>query len=164
MKKILLSLLCFISGGFIQTVHAEEVGCISTTWRVVNNDKVCIKSFKDPDIDGVICHLSHAKTGGVSGALGVAENPSRFSISCAQVGPLKASKGIPPIKEKIFTQRMSLLFKDLNVTRVADPANNALVYLVISEKIIDGSPYNSISTVPLMPWGNQPPMVEFNRK
>ncbi|NEN75552.1 CreA family protein [Pelistega sp. NLN82] len=148
-----------------QTAQAqEELACVSTTWRVVNNDKVCVKAFKDPDIDGIVCHLSYAKTGGISGALGVAENPSRFALSCHQVGPLKSTKGISPKKEKVFTQKMSFLFKDLNITRLTDIENNAIIYLVLSEKIIDGSPYNSLSTVPLMPWNGEEPLVIFNKK
>lgn len=147
---------------FSPMTHAEEVACISTTWRVVNNDKVCIQSFKDPEIEGLVCHLSYAKTGGVSGALGIAENPSRFSLSCSQVGPLKSSKGLSPRKEKIFTQKMSFLFKGLNVHRIFDKGNNTLIYLVISEKIIDGSPFNSISTVPIRSWDGKEPMLIFN--
>lgn len=162
MKKLLLAGL--IALATTTPAQAQEVACVSTTWRVVNNDKVCVQAFNDPDIEGVVCHLSHAKTGGVSGALGIAENPSNFSLSCRQVGPLKSRAGIPLKQEKIFTQRMSFLFKDLNVNRLIDRAHNTIVYLVISEKIIDGSPFNSISSVPLMPWGTQEPMVIFNDK
>lgn len=161
--KRLLCLSIFLFAP-MSSLHAQEIDCVSTTWRVVNNDKVCVKAFKDPDIEGVVCHLSHAQTGGISGALGIAENPARFSISCSQVGPLKSSKGVPLHKEKIFTQKMSFLFKDLNVNRLVDTVNNTLIYLVISEKIIDGSPYNSLSAVPLMPWNGQEPMVIFNQK
>lgn len=155
-----LTLILFVGTFFpMQSAQAQEVDCVSTTWRVINNDKVCVQAFKDPDIEGIVCHLSHAQTGGISGAIGIAENPSRFSISCSQVGPLRAAKAIPERQAKIFTQKMSFLFKDLNVVRLVDKVNHSLIYLVISEKIIDGSPYNSLSTVPLRPWGNQDPMV-----
>lgn len=164
MKKFLKFLFLVCSLLYLAPAQAQEVGCVSTTWRVVNNDKVCVHSFEDPDIEGVVCHLSFARTGGISGALGIAENPSRFSISCRQVGPLKTTKGIAPLKEKVFTQKMSFLFKGLNVTRMYDAENNSLIYLVISEKIIDGSPFNSISSVPLMPWNGQEPMVVVNKK
>ena len=143
------------------SAQAEEVACVSTTWRIINNDKVCIQSFKDPQVEGVSCHLSYAKTGGVSGALGLAENPSRFSLACRQVGPLRTAKPLPKVGEDVFTQRMSFLFKGLNVSRIVDAQNNALIYLVVSEKLIDGSPYNSISVVPLMPWGTTAPAVTF---
>ena len=140
---------------------ATEVGCVSTTWRIVNNDKVCVQSFNDPQIEGVTCHLSYAKTGGVSGALGLAENPSRFSLSCRQTGPLKAEQPLRKVQEDVFTQRMSFLFKGLNVSRLVDIENKSLIYLVVSEKLIDGSPYNSISVVPLMPWRDIEPAITF---
>lgn len=143
------------------TAMADDIGCVSTTWRIVNNDKVCVQSFRDPQIQGVTCHLSYAKTGGVSGALGLAENPSRFSLSCRQVGPLKATQPIRKVQEDVFTRRMSFLFKGLNVSRLVDTENNSLIYLVVSEKLIDGSPYNSISVVPLMPWGSTEPAITF---
>lgn len=146
---------------FSFNAQAEEVGCVSTTWRVLNNDKVCVESFKDPKVEGVSCHISYAKTGGVSGAIGFAENPSRFAIACRQVGPLKSLQALNKVEEGIFKQRMSFIFKDLNVIRMVDKENNSLVYLVTSERVIDGSPYNSISTVPLMPWGTQEAKVEF---
>jgi len=143
------------------TAAAADIGCVSTTWRIVNNDKVCVQSFSDPQIEGVTCHLSYAKTGGVSGALGFAENPSRFALSCRQTGPLKAAQPVRKVQEDVFTQRMSFLFKGLNVSRLIDTENNSLIYLVVSEKLIDGSPYNSISVVPLMPWGDTEPAITF---
>lgn len=159
MKKFFL--LVFLAAVFQgHAAHAGTVGCVSTTWRVVNNDKVCVQSFRDPDIDGVVCHVSYAQTGGISGALGFAENPSRFSLACRQVGPIVAKKKIPKIEQEVFTHRMSFLFKGLNVSRLVDQPNNTLVYLVVSEKIIDGSPFNSVSTVPLMPWGTQQPVLQ----
>src|SRR5690606_12601250 len=82
----IIFLVC--SWSFAGNASADEVGCVSTTWRVLNNDKVCVQSFKDPRIEGVVCHVSHAQTGGISGALGFAEDPSRFAISCRQVGPI----------------------------------------------------------------------------
>ena len=160
MKQLLVLIALATASLFSHVAHAEKVGCVSTTWRVVNNDKVCVQSFKDPDVDGVVCHVSYAQTGGISGALGFAENPSRFSLACRQTGPIISKKKIPAIEEGVFTHRMSFLFKGLNVSRLVDKANNTLVYLVVSEKIIDGSPFNSVSTVPLMPWGTQQPVLE----
>lgn len=158
------SLIFFLcSCGFSASAGAEEVGCVSTTWRVLNNDKVCVQSFKDPRVDGVVCHVSHAQTGGISGALGFAEDPSRFAISCRQVGPIVGKTPLPRVEEEVFTRRMSFLFKGLNVARLVDSENNTLVYLAISEKIIEGSPSNSISTVPLMPWGTQEPTLQFQK-
>lgn len=141
--------------------HAEEIGCVSTTWRVLNNDKVCVQSFNDPEVEGVVCHVSYAQTGGISGALGFAEDPSRFSLACRQVGPIVGRKPIPKIGKDVFTHRMSFLFKGLSVSRLVDQPNHSLVYLVVSDKIVEGSPFNSISTVPLMPWGTVAPRLEI---
>lgn len=159
MKPLIALLLLASASLFATGAHAEKVGCVSTTWRVINNDKVCVESFADPDIDGVVCHVSYAQTGGISGALGFAEDPSRFSLACRQAGPIAGKKPIPKIESEVFTHRMSFLFKGLNVSRIVDAANHMLVYLVVSEKVIDGSPFNSISTVPLMPWGTQQPDI-----
>jgi len=125
-----------------------------------NNDKVCVEAFKDPDISGITCHVSFAKTGGIKGAVGMAEDPSRFSIACRQTGAVVAQKQIPAQSDTIFKERTSFIFKSLNVNRFWDKENNSLVYLVTSTKIIDGSPFNSISSVPLQPWGNQLPQMK----
>lgn len=159
MKKILFAFVVTFLG-FMGQANATEVGCISTTWRVVNNDKVCVEAFKDPDISGITCHVSFAKTGGVKGAIGLAEDPSRFSLACRQTGPIVAQKPVPVQSDTIFKERTSIIFKTLNVNRFFDKQNNSLVYLVTSTKIIDGSPYNSISSVPLQPWGNQVPQIK----
>jgi len=161
--RITSTIFLVCSWSFAGNASADEVGCVSTTWRVLNNDKVCVQSFKDPRIEGVVCHVSHAQTGGISGALGFAEDPSRFAISCRQVGPIVGKAPLPRVEEEVFTRRMSFLFKGLNVSRLVDQENNTLVYLAVSEKIIEGSPSNSISTVPLMPWGTQEPMVQFQK-
>lgn len=161
MKQLLAFLLLAAASLFGNTAHAEKVGCVSTTWRVLNNDKVCVDSFADPAIEGIVCHVSYAQTGGISGALGIAEDPSRFSIACRQVGPIVGKKTIRQSEENVFTHRLSFLFKGLNVSRLVDQPNHSLVYVVVSEKIIEGSPFNSISTVPLMPWGTEAPRLDI---
>lgn len=159
MKKIIF--IAFMSlFGFVGQVSATEVGCVSTTWRVVNNDKVCVEAFKDPDINGITCHVSFAKTGGVKGVFGIAEDPSRFSLACRQTGPIVAQKSIPVKSDTIFKERTSIIFKSLNVNRFWDKENNTVVYLVTSTKVVDGSPFNSLSSVPLQPWGNQIPQMK----
>lgn len=150
MQKFLMTLFFMF---FVASAHAEKVGCVSTSWHITGDDKVCVESFKDPKVQGVACHLSYAQTGGLKGTLGIAEDPSRFSIACRQVGPLVMSRSLPDKEENIFTHSLSPFFKGLHVTRMYDHENNTLVYLAISDKIINGSPFNSISTVPLMPWG-----------
>lgn len=155
MKKFIFTfVLLFFS--FSNNVMANNVGCTSTTWHIINNDKVCIEAFRDPDINGIVCHVSYAKTGGIKGGLGIAEDRSRFSISCRQIDKIVANKPIALISDTIFKERTSLIFKSLNVNRFWDKENNSLVYLITSTKIIDGSPFNSISSVPLQPWGNIP--------
>lgn len=134
--------------------RADEVGCVSTTFRMLGlaNDKICIDSFPDPKVEGVVCHVSRAKTGGVSGAVGLAEDTSDASIACRQIGPITI-KG--PLKdgEDVFKESRSWLFKKLHVSRFHDKPNNVLVYLTYSDKVVEGSPKNAISTVPIMPWG-----------
>jgi CreA protein len=132
---------------------ADEIGCVSTTFKIIGpNDKICIDAFRDPKVDGVVCHVSRAKTGGVKGAVGLAEDTSDASIACRQVGPI-AIKGELKDGEDVFKESRSWLFKKLQVVRFYDKPNNTLVYLTYSDKLIEGSPKNSISTVPIMPWG-----------
>ena len=102
-------------------------------------------------MQGVSCHISQAKAGGISGALGVAEDPSQFSIACRQIGPIVIKDKLPD-EETAFTESTSLFFKETKVSRLFDAKRNTLVYVAISRKIIDGAPANSISTVPIMPW------------
>jgi CreA protein len=134
--------------------RAEDVGCVSTTFRMLGlaNDKICVDSFKDPKVEGVVCHVSRAKTGGVSGAVGLAEDTSDAAIACRQVGPITL-KGDLKDGEDVFKESRSWLFKKLQVVRFYDKPNNTLVYLSYSDKVVEGSPKNSISTVPIMPWG-----------
>ena len=134
-------------------VNADEVGCVTTSWKLVGaNHKVCVDAFQDPKINNVICHISQARTGGISGTLGLAEDPSQFSLACRQVGPISLPDKLPA-EETVFSENTSLLFKSTNITRLWDAKHNTLVYLAISRKVIDGAPANSTSTVPVMPWG-----------
>jgi CreA protein len=131
---------------------AEEVGCVTTAWKLLGaNHRVCVEAFDDPKIPGVACHLSQARTGGVSGSLGFAEDPSRFSIACRQVGPITMPDKLRD-NEEVFTADTSILFKETRVVRMFDKKRNALVYLSYSTKMVDGSPMNAVSSVPIMPW------------
>jgi CreA protein len=133
-------------------VQAEEVGCTSTTFRLFGaNDKICVYAFDDPRIPGVACYISQARTGGVKGSLGVAEDPSRFSIACRQVGPITLpDKPLP--EESVFSESTSIFFKNTKVVRLYDKKRNTLIYVAISRKVIEGSPMNAISTVPVAHW------------
>jgi CreA protein len=104
-------------------------------------------------VPGVACHVSQARTGGLSGSIGLAEDPSRFSIACRQVGPIHVDLGSLGDREEVYSARTSIFFKRTHVYRVLDKKRNTLVYLAISDKLIEGSPQNAISTVPIMPWG-----------
>jgi CreA protein len=131
---------------------AEEIGCVETTWRVFADDKICVSAFDDPKVPGVTCHLSQARTGGLKGTVGVAEDRSRFSIACRQVGPITVDLAKLPDEEAAFSERTSILFKQTRVVRLVDRARRTLVYLAYSTKVVEGSPFNSISSVPVMPW------------
>lgn len=133
--------------------RADDIACISTTFRLLGaNDKVCISAFDDPKVPGVTCHISQARTGGVKGSLGLAEDPSRFSIACRQTGPITADISKLSDDEKVYSDSTSLFFKHTHVFRTIDKKRNTLVYVAISDRLVDGSPYNAISTVPIMPW------------
>ncbi len=135
--------------------HAETIGCATTTWKLVGaNHKVCVEAFHDPKVTGVTCHVSQARTGGISGTLGLAQDPSQFSLACRQTGPITLPAKLPQ-EETVFSEDTSILFKETRILRMWDATNRTLVYLAISRKLIDGAPANSISTVPVMPWGGK---------
>jgi CreA protein len=155
MRTIALALLgLLLLAGRPHPAAAEEIGCVSTTFRLIGpNDKVCIEAFDDPAVPGVTCHVSQARTGGVKGGLGLAEDPSRFSLACRQVGPITLPARLPE-SEEVFSERTSIIFKATRVVRFYDKKRNTLVYLAYSTKVVEGSPMNSVSSVPVMPWKN----------
>jgi CreA protein len=135
---------------------AEEIGSVSTKFIILGaNDKIVIEAFDDPDVSGATCYLSRAKTGGVKGVVGIAEDTSDASIACRQVGPIVLPEDIKRGKadgDEVFKKHTSLLFKTMQVVRFYDPKRNVLVYLTYSDRIIEGSPKNSISTIAIMEW------------
>src|SRR6185312_6395912 len=127
-------------------------GQVSTNFRWIGpNDRIVVDGFDDPKVKGVACHISRAVTGGIKGELGLAEDTSDASIACRQVGPIKLD---PDLKdgESVFEERRSLIFKRLHVVRFYDKQRNVLVYVSYSDRVIKGSPKNSISSVPVMGW------------
>lgn len=140
-------------------VSAEKIGEVSTKFKVMGpNDKIVVEVFEDPDVPGVSCYLSRAKTGGISGAVGVAEDTSDASIACRQVGPITLPDQIRSGKadgEDVFKKRISLFTKTMQVVRFYDAPRNTLVYLTYSDRIIEGSPKNAISVVVVRPWPGQ---------
>jgi CreA protein len=145
----LFALACFA----ITPVFAQErVGEVSTTFRVVGpNDKVVIDRFDDPKVENASCYVSRAATGGLSGWVGLAEDPSRFSIACRATGPVRITGEIArgTKGEVVFSEDTSVLFKEMRVSRFYDASKDVLVYLVWSTKLIDGSPYNSVTAIPV---------------
>lgn len=126
-----------------------ELECITTEWKLLGkNHAVCVSAFADPDVPGVSCYISQAKTGGISGSLGLAEDPSNFAISCSQTGPISIPEKLPR-KANVFKESTSLFFKATRVTRLWDSERSTLVYVAVSRRVVDGSPYNAISTVPV---------------
>jgi CreA protein len=142
-------------------LQAEEIGSVRTKFKVLgSNDIIVIEAFDDPDIPGATCYLSRAKTGGISGSLGMAEDTSDASLSCRQIGPIQLPDFVREGKtdgKRVFRKSTSILFKTLQVVRFYDKKRNTLVYLTYSNKIIEGSPKNSISTIPIMAWQNPVP-------
>lgn len=125
----------------------------STVWKFLTpDDKLATYGIDDPLIDGVACHFTVPEKGGVSGMFGVAEEVSDISLACRQIGPIRF-KGKFEQGDIVYRQSRSLFFKKMQVVRGCDAKRNVLVYLVYSDKLIDGSPKNSTSTVPIMPWG-----------
>ena len=130
---------------------AEDIGSTNYRFKWLGpNDKIVVEAFDDPDVPGVTCYMSHARTGGIKGAIGLAEDPGEASIACRQVAPIDEAK-LANLKSphEVFSERASLIFKTTQVTRFLDTKRRALVYLVYTDRIIDGSPRNSISVVPV---------------
>lgn len=152
MKRILATAAMFAA--LASTAHAGgvTVGEVSTTFHMLGaNDKVLVDRYDDPKVQNASCYVSYAKTGGVSGSLGVAEDPSRFSVACRATGPVKIVGNIDKSEdgEKVFSRSTSVLFKNMDVTRFYDAQKNVLIYLVTSTKLINGSPFNSVSAIPV---------------
>jgi len=148
MRALLAASLLLLTPSF---AFAEDIGSVGYRFKWLGpNDKIAIEAFDDPDVAGVTCYISRARTGGIKGALGLAEDPSDASIACRQVGPIDASKldGIKSPHE-VFSERASLIFKTTQVVRFWDARRRVLVYLSYTDRIIEGSPKNSISVVPV---------------
>lgn len=155
MKYKCLAIL-FALGFASQAAQAEEIGSVDTVFKVFGPDhKIVVEAFDDPDVKNVTCYISRAKTGGIKGGLGLAEDTSDAAISCQQVGPIELSDKVKSGKAQgdvVFQKRTSLVFKKLQVVRFYDAKRNTLAYLAYSDKVVEGSPKNALSAVPIMPW------------
>jgi CreA protein len=129
--------------------RAETVGEVDTVFKLIGPDhKIVVEAYDDPKVNGMTCYVSRAKTGGVSGALGLAEDKAEASIACRQVGPVSFTEPLKK-REEIFSERLSIMFKRLRVVRLVDTKRNTLIYLSYSDRLIEGSPQNSVTAVPV---------------
>ena len=129
--------------------RAESIGSVDTVFKLIGPDhKIVVDAHDDPKVKGVTCYVSRATTGGIKGAVGLAEDKAEASISCRQVGPISFDKPLPT-QEEMFSERISLVFKKLRVVRMVDKPRNTLVYLTYSDRVIEGSPKNSVTAVPV---------------
>ncbi|KNZ33119.1 MAG: CreA [Methylibium sp. NZG] len=146
MKKTLLGTLAVLAAC---GAAAQPVGEVDTVFKFIGPDhKIVVDAHDDPGVQGVTCYVSRAKTGGIKGALGLAEDKAEASIACRQVGPIVIAKPLPQ-QEDVFAERISLVFKKLRIVRMVDAKRNTLVYLTYSDRVIEGSPQNSVTAVPV---------------
>jgi CreA protein len=132
--------------------RAEEIGDVTTAIKILGaNHRIVVEAFDDPKVEGVACFISRARTSGVSGSLGLAEDTSDASVSCQQTGPINFREELED-GEEVFSRRASVMFKRIQVVRFFDETRNTLVYLTYSDKLIDGSPKNSVSAVSIRTW------------
>ncbi len=130
-------------------VRAQPIGEVDTVFKFIGPDhKIVVDAHDDPKVSGITCYVSRAKTGGIKGGLGLAEDKSEASIDCRQVGPISIARPLP-VQEEVFNERISLVFKKLRIVRMVDKPRNTLVYLTYSDRVIEGSPQNSVTAVPI---------------
>ncbi|MGA3249746.1 MAG: CreA family protein [Paraburkholderia sp.] len=157
MKPILLRVALAAAATLLAPItHSEEVASVNTNFHLTGSDRVVVEAYDDPLVNGVTCYVSRARTGGIKGTLGIAEDPTEASIACRQVGEIKFTG---PLKQQadVFSMSMSLIFKTLHVVRVVDAKRNTLVYLTYSDRVASGSAKNSVTAVP-MPAGTTIPL------
>ena len=132
-----------------QSILAEPIGEVDTVFKWIGPDhKIVVDAHDDPKVNGVTCYVSRAKTGGIKGGLGLAEDKSEAAIECRQIGPISIPRPLPA-QEEVFNERTSLVFKKLRIVRMVDKSRNTLVYLTYSDRVIEGSPQNSVTAVPV---------------
>jgi CreA protein len=143
---------CSVAAGALllaTSARAELLGEVSTVFKLIGpNHKIIVEAYDDPKVEGVTCFVSRAKTGGITGAVGLATDRSDASIACRQVGEI-AFEGPLREQEEVFSQSASILFKKVRIVRMVDARRNTLVYLVYSDKLIEGSPQNNVTAVPV---------------
>jgi CreA protein len=149
MKHLFVLCLPAVLVALSPAVSAESIGEVDTAFQWIGPDhKIVVDAYDDPKVAGVTCYVSRAKTGGIKGGLGLAEDKAEASIACRQTGPIAFAKPIEQ-QEEMFSERISLVFKKLRVVRMVDKKRNTLVYLTYSDRVIEGSPQNSVTAVPV---------------
>jgi len=134
---------------FLSRDHGDEIGSVNTAFHMTGSDYISVDAYPDEDVDGVICYLSRARTGKLSGLVGVSTDKTEASIACTKAKEVVTVRRPLAKKTVLFSEKMSVAFKTLNVVRMVDPVHNTLLYLVYSDKLMDGSPKNSLTAVSL---------------
>ncbi|MGB6440611.1 MAG: CreA family protein [Methyloceanibacter sp.] len=147
MRVLLSAVVLLLAASSV--ARADDLACVSTAFNLLSpNDKVCVSDFEDPKVPGVTCFISQARKGGWGQPFGLNEDPSNFSVSCRQLGPITTDISTLPKSE----EATSIFFKRTRIYRMPDVTRGTLIYLAVSSKLINGSPANAISVVPVMPW------------
>ncbi|KPL55059.1 CreA family protein [Prosthecomicrobium hirschii] len=154
---LVATLLALASVGAARAEEPDLIFKKSTVWKLLTPDhKLAVYGIDDPDVEGVACHYTVPEKGGLEGMFGVAEEVSDISLACRQIGPIRF-KAKTEQGAEVFRARRSLIFKKMQIVRGCDAKRNVLVYMVYTDKIVEGSPKNSTSSVPIMPWGSDAP-------
>ena len=145
------SLFIFSALLLATAARSETIGEVDTVFKLIGPDhKIVVDAYDDPKVQGITCYVSRAKTGGIKGAVGLAEDKAEAAIACRQTGPVSFAADKPlPQQEEMFNERISLVFKKLRVVRMVDRKRNTLIYLSYSDRVIEGSPQNSVTAVPV---------------
>ena len=150
MHRAALAGVLALLAGASHSASGEKIGTVDTAFQWIGRDHdILVEAYDDPAVQGVTCYVSRARTGGIKGTLGLAEDRAEASIACRQVGPISFPRAPLKRQEEVFSERMSLVFKRLRIVRMVDSSRNTLVYLTYSDKLIDGSPQNSVTAVPV---------------
>lgn len=150
-RKITAAALLALAAATGQAASGEKIGAVDTAFQWIGRDHdIIVEAYDDPGVQGVTCYVSRARTGGIKGTLGLAEDRAEASIACRQVGPIRFPEPLRQ-QQEVSSERMSILFKRLRIVRMVDARRNTLVYLTYSDKLVDGSPQNSVTAVPVDP-------------
>jgi len=150
----LVAFFTILSAANADSLDPDLIFRKSTTFKFLTpNDKLAVYGIDDPIVEGVACHYTTSERGGVSGAFGLAEQTSDISLACRQYGPIKFKDKFSQ-GDIVFSERRSIFFKKMQIVRGCDTKRNILVYMTYSDKLIEGSPKNSTSSVPIAPWGS----------